>query len=205
MSDTELPPLLNRHWTEYVLALSAIIISAISLWVAVDTEYTNRHLVEEASWPFLAIDYSTLDREGRSDFSLVITNAGIGPAKIETLEVFWNGKPYRSASALLKACCGYNPRPSGAQPDKSNHPVTGLITSTSAGTVLRAGQALRFIRYALTPDNAKIWGSINLQKDNISYRVCYCSVFNKCWLSNGHDLNPPRVDTCPRPKVDYNN
>ncbi len=205
MSNTELPPLLNRHWTEYVLAISAIVISAISLWVAVDTEYTNRHLVEEASWPSLAIDYSTIDTEGQRDFSLNITNEGIGPAKVETFEVFWIGKPYRSARALLKACCGYNPKAVGAQLDQSGHPVTGLITGTSAGTILRAGQAVHFIRYALTPDNTKTWGAIDSQKDNISYRICYCSVFNKCWLSNGHDLNPPRVETCPQPKAGYNN
>jgi len=205
LSDTELPPLFNRHWTEYALALSAIIISAISLWVAVDTEYTNRHLVEEASWPFLAIDYNNLNAEGQPDFSLNITNEGIGPAKIETLQVFWKGKPYRSANALLKACCGYNPRPFGAQSDKSGHPITGLITSTSAGTVLRAGQVRRAIQYAQTLNNPKIWRAVDSQKENFSYRICYCSVFNKCWLSNGHDLNPPRVETCPQPKVGYNN
>ena len=202
MAGTKSPSIFSRHWTEYSLALATILIAGISLWVAVDTEYTNRALVAEASWPFLAIDYSNRDAEGRPDFSLNIENSGIGPARIETLEVFWKGKPYRSALNLLKGCSEDNPHQAGSRPGR---PVGQLITTTSAGRVLRAGQILTFIRYVLTPDNAATWRAVNSQKDNISYRVCYCSVFNECWLSDGKNLNPPRTAVCPRPRVPYNN
>jgi hypothetical protein len=33
----------------------AVIIAAISLWIAIDTERTNRRLVAEAAWPFVQI------------------------------------------------------------------------------------------------------------------------------------------------------
>ncbi|MGH6890352.1 MAG: hypothetical protein ACREHF_14345 [Rhizomicrobium sp.] len=205
MPDRDLPPIFSRHWTEYTLAVAAIIIAGISLWVAVDTEYTNRKLVAEASWPFLAIDYSNRNGEGQPVFSLDIANRGIGPARIETLEVFWKGKPYRSARDLLNACCKPKPGQAGNRRDKSGNTAAGPITATSAGTVLRAGQILSFIRFALTPYNAATWHAVDSQKDNFSYRVCFCSVFNECWLSDGKNLDPPRVAVCPRPGVPYNN
>jgi len=95
----------SRHWTESVLSIFAIIIAAISLWIAIDTERTNRQLVAEAAWPFLQTYHSTF-AEGQQAISLYIANAGVGPAKVETLEVFWNGKPYGSSAELMKACCG---------------------------------------------------------------------------------------------------
>jgi hypothetical protein len=32
-------------------------------------------------------------------------------------------------------------------------------------------------------------------------RVCYCSVFDECWLSDLHTLHPQAVAQCPKPDV----
>jgi hypothetical protein len=40
----------------------------------------------------------------------------------------------------------------------------------------------------------------------MSYRVCYCSVFDECWtntIGHGHQLDPVRVGKCPVPAVAY--
>jgi hypothetical protein len=49
MSEKGLPSLLDRHWAESALAIGAVIIAAVSLWVAFDSERTNRELVASAS------------------------------------------------------------------------------------------------------------------------------------------------------------
>ena len=36
-------------------------------------------------------------------------------------------------------------------------------------------------------------------------RVCYCSVFDECWLSDLKTMNPPQVKSCPAPKVPFEN
>jgi len=58
MSEKGLPSLLDRHWAESALAIGAVVIAAVSLWVAYDTERTNRELVASErqlvaanSWP----------------------------------------------------------------------------------------------------------------------------------------------------------
>jgi hypothetical protein len=55
MSEKGLPSLLDRHWAESALAIGAVIIAAVSLWVAFDSERTNHELVASASWPFVEL------------------------------------------------------------------------------------------------------------------------------------------------------
>lgn len=215
MSDTPSPPdtqsprsppsppsFVNRHWSDTVLSVLAILIAAISLWVANETEKTNRQLVAEAAWPFLQIYHSSHGSEGQPMLSLNIANAGIGPAKIETFEVFWDGKPYRTSEELLKACCGYAAA-QGGDPSASSSSTHALGTSEAAGLVLRPGDTDQIIRYLRTPANTAIYDAFDAARNEITYRICYCSAFDECWLSNGHDLHPPRVETCPQPAVAY--
>jgi hypothetical protein len=48
-SPSSRPPPVNRHWTDTIPSVFDVIISAISLWIAIDTEDTNRQLVAEAA------------------------------------------------------------------------------------------------------------------------------------------------------------
>jgi hypothetical protein len=186
----------ERHWTELVLSIVAMATAVISLWIAIGTERTNRQLVTEASWPFLQL-YTSTRAAGRGMISLSMKNFGVGPAKIETFEMFWNGKPYRTSLDLLKDCCGY----------KVNDRALG--TSEIAGTVLRAGDSVPIIRYGLAPNNSATWHALDNGRFKLGYRVCYCSVFDECWLTReqqlggAQTLNPPRVKKCPQPAVAY--
>jgi hypothetical protein len=204
------PSSLSRHWTEMVLSVTAVVIAAISLWVAIDTEYTNRQLVSEATrlvseatWPFLQFYNSAHGREGQPELSLNVTNAGVGPAKIETLEVFWKSQSYATSKELLQACCGLGNAHAANQAAGSGDDTRHVSTSVVAQTVLRPGDSVPIIRYARTTDDAPGYAAFDSIRDHISYRVCYCSVFNECWLSDGNSLNPTRVNVCPRPARPY--
>src|ERR1700757_2331057 len=97
----------TRRWRELVdpfLALVAVVVSGISLWVAIGTEQANRRMVAAASWPLLQADTSSL----HSTITFSVLNGGVGPAKLKTFELFWNGKAYPGAHALLSVCCGYD-------------------------------------------------------------------------------------------------
>lgn len=198
MPDFKFPSLLDRHWSESALAIGAVLIAAVSLWVAVSTVRTNQKLVAAASWPFIRTDSSNAltTPSGRPLLTLDAINSGIGPAKIESVQVFWRGKAYRDAAGLLRACCGLK-RPAG------------VVTSTLADTVVREGQTVRLIAYAEPVKNSGPWltlsGLLNGKRPFPQYRICYCSAFNECWITNGHQLNPPRVSACPTPKISFAN
>ncbi len=212
MSDKRLPSLLERHWAESALAIGAIVIAAASLWVAYDANLTNRELVASESWPFLLV-YENDAAAGPPTMSLEVANEGIGPAKLESFQLFWNGKPQRSPWQLLRSCCG---TALGAAGDPKAHAALyGGIggTSTTRGFVIRPGVIFTFLSYQQTPADAPDWTYLKTHLSDLSFRYCYCSVFNQCWLSSidfkhfgaERSLNPPEVSVCPRPAVSYNN
>ena len=128
----------GHRWLDIVLAVSAMFVSVISLFVAVEHGRTmermaeaNTRMVEANSWPFVEYDSHNVDEQGNAKIRLVLTNQGIGPARIETLELWWNGKPVSSLRALLEACC-------------ETTKVEGVLSvGNAAPNILRAGGASR--------------------------------------------------------------
>ncbi len=198
MADRNLPSLFQRHWAESALAIGAVLIAAVSLWVGYDTMRTNHELVAAASWPFIAMSDSDMTLSGAPDLLLSVTNAGIGPAKVESVELSWHGKSYRSSRQLLQACCAL---PRGIQAKG-----TPYEQSTLDGTVVRAGQTVNLVRVINPGENPAVWDRFHALLypiNQLDFRICYCSAFNECWMTNGYRLNPPRVNACPLPKVPF--
>lgn len=219
MSQNGLPSLLERHWAESALAVGAILIAAVSLWVAYDTERTNRALVASEqqlvaanSWPF--VQYGETDGITAGGIgtgvNLMIMNNGIGPAKVETFEVWWRGQPQSGPKELLRACCSGV----GNSPD---HPVDfqwllhNLEVSGTAGLVLRPGESLPFLGLPKGSASDANWAALrSALLGSLAIRSCYCSAFDICWVDEhvfgkSRDLNPPQVKACPQPKISYSN
>ncbi len=190
----------RRHWTDYAATFVALAVSVISLWVAIATEKANQKMVDAnyrmvaaASWPFLQLESGNNSDDGKHRITLELENAGVGPAKIHSIEIFWRGKAYPSSQALLRACC-----------------VSAQKTPWSSGTlpvrdvVLRAGDRRQFLRLDLTPDNKPLWMAFDQVRQNeLSYRACYCSVFDECWISTLTTSAVRPVKACPIPATSY--
>jgi hypothetical protein len=199
-----LPSLLERHWAESALAIGAVIIAAVSLWVAFDSERTNRELVSSASWPFIQFSDTMPAGVQPPVLTFWISNVGIGPAKLESFELFWHGRAQRSPWQLLQTCC----TKSGTAPAGS---IVGVETASDEGIVLRAGESVPILTFTRSADNSALWEALVSQfTGNLSVRYCYCSAFNDCWVDSPRlgaprDLNPRQVRSCPRPPVSYDN
>jgi hypothetical protein len=189
----------GHRWLDIVLALSAMFVSLISLVVAIEHGRTmermadaNTRMVEANSWPFLQFNTHNVDEHGNPDVRLVISNQGIGPARIETFELWWEGQPMASPKALLKACCNTNPTETST-----------IDTGSVASSILRAGDHSDFLDMPGTAHNKDTWSQFNVERDRISVRVCYCSVFDECWRGDGMTTHADPVASCPRPDVPY--
>lgn len=186
-----------REWADPFLALIALVVSGISLWVAIGTEEANRRMVAAASWPLLQADTSDLD----STITLSVLNGGVGPAKLKTFQLFWNGKAYPGADALLSACCGYRTPPQ--RPGMNSPARTTLTTGGVSGIVVRAGETHTFLSMPLRADNVDIWRKLDRARRELKFRACYCSVFDECWIGTLKNLEPERIDKCPAVKALY--
>ncbi len=197
------PRKIGHKWFDIGITLCVLFVSVSSLIVALVHSQTlekmadaNSRLVEANSWPYL--DYGTGNSVGtnRNAIEMRLANDGVGPAKVETAELRWNGRPQRNAAEFLKACCGY-------QPD----PANGLWTDILAGRVLRAGETITFLTLPRTPRDETAWTRLNAARLNphLAVNICYCSVFDECWTENvlTLSLTPRRVDHCAKPAVPY--
>src|ERR1700743_3126454 len=130
----ELPKLRGRHWLEYLTTGVALLLSLISLWVAIETEVANRQMVAASSWPLLEVDSSNVDDKGNSVLLFRVTNTGVGPAKVRSFEEFYKGKPYPPAVSLIRACC----KPDFTRPSLSDRDETvgTFITGGISGNVI---------------------------------------------------------------------
>ena len=204
---SDLPPVRRamRHWLEYVSTAVAVIVSLVSLWVAIGSENANRQMVAASSWPILGVGGGNLGSNGEAIISLEVVNSGVGPAKIRSFEVFYKGMPMASTATLMHACCDRSFKEQS--PEAPQALKTAMVTGKIAGTVIRAGESVAFIRYALGSDNAAAWHALDkARKHDIKYRICYCSVFDECWINDtkNHDqLDPTPGSLCPVPKAPY--
>jgi hypothetical protein len=199
---------------DIVLGLSAMFVSVVSLVVAVEHGRTmermadaNTRMVDANSWPFVEFDSHNVDEQGKGAIRLVLTNDGIGPARIETFELWWNGKPMSSAGDLIRACCVTTPVE--LQEAKAAIVAIGI----AAPRILRAGEHEVFFAIPSGPGNTELLSKLDDARLKIATRVCYCSVFDQCWVHvSGLELlrqdpkksiHPDRVDSCVAPAVPY--
>jgi hypothetical protein len=197
----------RRQVLEYLSTAVAVIVSLASLWVAIGSENANRQMVAAASWPILMVESGNVGADARQlELHFKVTNSGVGPAKVRSFEIFYKGKAYRSSTALMRACC--DSHFAGAESLKVSE-LAGwdFVTGTIAGGVIRAGESKGFITYAFDARHAAAWHALDLARQrSVSYRLCYCSVFDECWINTigrGHQLDPARVRACPVPPVPY--
>ena len=193
-------PRRSRHWFDIAAGGAAIVVSVVSLIVAKQTADANTRLVEASTWPFLQLDSSNTDDQNHFLISLAITNSGVGPAKLESLEVFWHGKAYATSFDLMTACCGWKPP---TEIPGSTAAPTGINTAPVSHLVIRAGESRRFL--AVPPGNQlAAWHRLDMVRySELKYRACYCSVFDECWTTDFASLHPTPVDLCPKPAVAY--
>ncbi len=119
-------PRTGRFWFDLLAATAAIVISVVSLVVAVRGEQTQRGLLAANSWPFIQLSQ---DQDlAATEFD--VENAGVGPAKIMTFEMFYKGKPVDSPADLLSQCCGLKKR----HRRPGSRPSPALLTGRSLET-----------------------------------------------------------------------
>ena len=184
----------GHRWVDFTLAGAALLVSVVSLTVAVLHGRTmeqmadaNARLVQANSWPFITLLLNSADE--RLQFG--VRNSGVGPAKIYWLEVFLDGRPLRSAHELLV----------GGLSSGSGHVL--VDTSSVDGSVLRAGEATTVTQVTAAHTDPSIYARLRSEFAQLRIRTCYCSVFDECFISDGQSLRPQPVKVCPRPAAPF--
>jgi hypothetical protein len=186
----------GHRWLDITLGVSALMVSAISLYVAVHHGQTMEKLVEANSFPNVEMDLDVGDGKRPEDLVLRVSadNNGVGPARVETLELWEGATPLVSVRDVLAAI---KARGDGRRLDAQ------LAGSTVIGGLLGAGKSKSVLELRM---DRKTWFTAAATFAAAAQdRVCYCSVFDECFMSDSrlHKGRPYAVKVCPVPAQPY--
>lgn len=191
-------PLKTGHkMLDLTIALSAITISVISLFVAVGHGRTEEKLVAASSWPFLTFETDKGGLEaGGWTIHLRVQNSGVGPARVKWFRVNLSGIQVRNRADLMSRCCGV---PVG-DADQQIH--RGLVSQNSPVGVIPAREGIEILTWRARPGNDAIMSKLDGVRSRLRTEACYCSVLDECWISDlTATAEPHHVDQC-RPVLD---
>ncbi len=183
----------GHRWVDMAIAVSAITISVISLFVAIEHGKTEEKLVAANSWPFLV--FQTTDNGFATDsrtLNFRLQNSGVGPARVRSFKVTLDGRLVHNHAELMARCCGV------ATASLEQQFAMGLISQNDAVGVLPARDGVNVLAWRERPGHEQIWNSLNAARQRLRFEACYCSVLDECWTSDlTSTSNPHRVEQCP--------
>lgn len=177
----------GRPWLDLLLGISAVAISFISLFLAIANGRAMERLVQSNSWPFVQVGSSNVDADGSPHVRFDISNKGVGPAHIETLQATYNGAPVNKPRALLDSLLGRVTVPS--------HPR--IILSSVVHGVLAAKEHVTFFDVKPEDLSAADYAAIDAGLRKLEFLACYCSVFDECWIVDTRKTEHSKVKQCP--------
>jgi len=166
---------------DFILVGTAVFLSMVSVFIAVHHGQTMEKLVAANSWPNLSYGTGNVNDKGEDEINLTIRNTGVGPARIDTFELFYKGKPMAHFHDLASACC---------EQLVGKHLFTG--TSSVVDEVLPARESINFWSMRRDKNTPEAWDVLNKERFNVNVRVCYCSVFDECWMMDSEKRRPER-------------
>lgn len=176
------------------LALCAIIISAASFYATYLQANAAERQVKAATWPWLEVMTGNLNEQTYSaEITLSIKNSGSGPAFIKYVKFFYNEKSYFDIFKLIKDCCfdiyAYHEQLNKLQKESPEinffEKFGWLYTGISNNRLLASGSELNLLGFKKTNFNATQWDKVNDQRFKIKTEICYCSLLEQCYLSDG--------------------
>lgn len=184
------PPAPARGRFELVVGASAIMLSVVSLFVAISANRTQERMLAASVWPSMIFGSSNISRDdGSPEIALDLLNRGTGPARIRWVELAHRGKPMATAGDLLQACCGGMPKSRG-----DVHPIIG---SGIQRRVFGAEEWVSFLRMPLARVPQETFDAFDRERHQVRLRACYCSVLDDCWLLDSELEEPRAVSACP--------
>lgn len=174
-----------RALLDRALSASAGIVALCALGVSVYQAYVGRQQQKLAVWPYYA-GGNSFPGDGKP-YTYIVSNQGVGPMLVESVQLLVDGRPQPTWVAARRAL---------GVPDAR---VTRDIYSTfRAGTVMLPG-AERTIMETEGAGARDFWAA---GQERLELRVCYCSLYDDCWTTQGGGRRPRPVRTCPSSPAD---
>jgi len=198
------PKRTGHRWLDMAVALFALLISTVSIFMAQQSNQSMERLVRAGSWPFVQLSSGNADDEGERELAFAVENVGTGPARIYSFAVEVDGERLSASGHLLtnilRACC--KDTFDAAVAEVGLTAVFGAeVSSPVARRFLAPNAAVIAIRWPQNEQNAALWAELDQarQGGRIVTSICYCSVFDECWVARSNAFPPEEIAGCAPP------
>ncbi len=164
---------------DFFVAIVALLVSALTAGTLIYQTHVIGDQYAATIWPYVSATV-TYDAHGES---VELTNDGLGPALVQSAQLWVDGKRASSWSAYF-AALAREPviRASflrmNADVRAGRAPLVRITASSvSPGTTIRPGDSLRLISMSF-PSSVPL---LAILKHPIAVDTCYCSLNGNCW------------------------
>ncbi len=168
-----------RRWIrqpQTLVALAAVVLSLCGLFIAVYEASLVRRAQRASVWPYLEVTSSITP----AGVTIWVRNSGVGPARVRTATIRHRGETRTGWTDAIGSLDG----------DAAG---VGAYTSTISGRVLpvTADKEKIFELRAESGEEERAAAALigrAILDGTLDVVVCYCSVFDECWLSSLQDV-----------------
>ena len=142
-------------------------------------------------WPFISIG----TRYSSEGFRIGVENKGVGPARIRDVRFYFDGE-------LLEA---------RSQGELLNEPVARTLgeeekfdygqyrMSDPEGGVMSADESTDLFSVPWNETTRRVRRLVGIWQERLFISVCYCSLYDDCWVAELNGGEPGEVPACPAP------
>ncbi|MEM6512337.1 MAG: hypothetical protein AAF660_04950 [Pseudomonadota bacterium] len=162
-----------------VLSIVAIVMSVGALLVSVFEVSAIRDEQRVQVWPYLSLS-TNYSGEG---FTLEAINKGIGPARVRTLELTYEGELVEDLDQLILETLG--------EEDAFSYEL--YRASDLSNSVLSPDEERIVFGVPWEPRTRRL---VDIWISRIDLSACFCSVYDECWESRLNAGDPMPVASC---------
>ena len=177
----------HRHF-ETIGSISAIVVGLAALVIAWDQGRVMRAQQHGEVFPALQVDAFTSTQEDAFSMGLRVANNGVGPAFIESAALYRDGEE-QPVAAFFEAA--------------PNQTVNRSWMAMNGRSLAPGAEIQPFVASWTREEisNDAIAALIG-QWDHWDVRICYCSVFDRCWIASASTMAREPVEACAIPEND---
>jgi hypothetical protein len=165
------------------LSLLALATSAYQSWLMRNQTQLMQVQSRASVWPSVAIGENDTHTATADEFTWRVDNNGVGPAKIESVQVSLDGKPYRNWQALSAVLVPDHPF------HASQSSINGLVLPPS----LNRETTVEMVKLT----DQTLARAFHDAQTRFKIEICYCSVYDDCWIANINDRSErPTINRC---------
>jgi hypothetical protein len=156
--------------SEMIVALSAVFVSVATLFVYIYQARIMQGQQHAAVWPHLEWRYGYRSDDG---FVLTVMNKGVGPAIVKSSKMTYEGDTVSDARELLRKFI--------------NLDSAGYFYSSVNNMVLAPNEKVEVFHVYVrnNQEYQKLQVELEHLYSKFSYEICFCSIYNDCWLYKG--------------------